>query len=634
MPLPNPGEHTRGIEIHTQGFIQKEGADFRLNVWDFSGQKIYHAMHLFLPTRSSLYILVDDTREDHTSVRDKEFKYWLEMVEVFSAKSPVLIFQNERGGRIKKIDEAGIKARFPNVLKTFRGDLDRKEAAERLRRAIEYYIQELPDIGNAVPSKWVSIRTAIDEVALKKPYISLHEYFGICRRHQESDREKALRLSSYLHDIGVLLHFQDDPRLQKTVILQNRWVTEAVFRILDDESIRERFGRFTLDDCARLWSTPEYTEMHLELLALMEKLELCYWLPNARPDTWLVPQLLAPSTPKYVEGWPAPGDLVLVYRYDFLPRGLLSRLMVRMNRFVAYPEESWMNGSLFEHHETKLLARATERGDEIVLSAKGPESRALLSVIAGELDALNAGFTGLNDKVGKWVPCVCRRCSSATTPEVFEERRLLQRKRDNRLIVECPESYEDVSVLELMEGLRLEQLPRWAKEQQPSGGSAKLVKMFLASSKELKKDCDEFEQYFRQQNDSLRKQGLYLEIVRFEYFLDAALKANRRDEYNAAVRNADIFVSLFKTKTGKFTEEAFDFAHQAFKNTGKPRILAFFKKARVSTDAKSLAALKILVKFQKKLERFGHFYKTYRNADHLRDLFMTQLEKLEKEGEI
>lgn len=31
----------------------------------------------------------------------------------------------------------------------------------------------------------------------------------------------ALHLSHYLHDLGVFLHFQDDPTLHKTVILQN-----------------------------------------------------------------------------------------------------------------------------------------------------------------------------------------------------------------------------------------------------------------------------------------------------------------------------------------------------------------------------------------------------------------------------
>jgi internalin A len=37
-----------------------------------------------------------------------------------------------------------------------------------------------------------------------------------------------------------------------------------------------------------------------------------------------------------------------------------------------------------------------------------------------------------------------------------------------------------------------------------------------------------------------------------------------QDECNKAIRDCDIFVSLFLTKTGKFTEEEFDVSHQQF----------------------------------------------------------------------
>src|SRR5206468_1813954 len=94
----------------------------------------------------------------------------------------------------------------------------------------------------------------------------------------------------------------------------------------------------------------------------------------------------------------------------------------------------------------------------------------------------------------------------------------------------------------------------------------------LASSEELRADRDEFDLYFRQQNDFLLQRGLYLQIIRWENFLDAMSETRLQDEYNKEVRAADIFVSLFMTKTGKYTEEEFDVANQAFHTMGKPRI--------------------------------------------------------------
>ena len=53
--------------------------------------------------------------------------------------------------------------------------------------------------------------------------------------------------------------------------------------------------------------------------------------------------------------------------------------------------------------------------------------------------------------------------------------------------------------------------------------------------------------------------------MRWENFLDAMSETRLQNEYNKAVRDCDVFVSLFFTKTGKFTEEEFDVAHQQFK---------------------------------------------------------------------
>ncbi|HBP89205.1 MAG TPA: hypothetical protein DD706_16075 [Nitrospiraceae bacterium] len=642
QPLPDEDETTKGIDIHRHDFPLANGRTFRLNVWDFGGQQIYHATHQFFLTKNSLYILLDDTAKNHKSVTDEGFRYWLEVIELLSDRSPVLIFQNEKGGRSKAIDEAGIKGRFPNVKEVYRGNLDKSDSAKPLSAAIEFFVQRLPYVGEEVPAKWIPIRGALEEEARHRPYISQEDYFAVYRRHLEFDRTKALHLSRYLHDLGVFLHFQEDRLLRRTVILQNPWATEAVFRILDDPTVVGRLGRFTLADCERVWATTEYASMHLELLALMEKFELCYALRD-QEDTWLAPQLLSPSVPPALDGWGESGDLVLSYRYGFLPKGLISRLMVRMHRFVLRPEMAWATGVLFEREETQVLVQITLRGNEIVLRARGPERKALLSVIASDLDALNASFPGLEEKLGKWIPCVCSQCVISALPEMFEQKRLLKRKQDRKLAIECPGSYEDVSVLELLDGLKLEDLPRWADKPSDdqngvsdasSAGQtpSKTIKVFLASSEELREDRDAFDLYFRQQNDRLRQQGLYLKIIRWENFLDAMSDSRLQDEYNREVRSCEIFVSLFMTKTGKFTEEEFDVAHQAFQEKDRPQIYTFFKKANISIDDAILDDLQSLRKFQDKLQRLGHFWTKYDNVEHLKRQFRDQLDKLLDQG--
>ena len=259
--------------------------------------------------------------------------------------------------------------------------------------------------------------------------------------------------------MGVFLHFQDEPLLSRTVILQNTWATEAVFKILDDEIVKRNLGHFDRDDYQRVWQDSLYADMHPELLVLMQKFELCYRLPDTHADTWLAPQLLPPSKPEELFDWQQPGNLTLRYRYEFMPKGIVSRLIVRMHRFISRPGLSWISGALFERSGTEVLAEVPAKGGEIVLRASGPERKELLSVISADLDALNNNFHGLKDLVSKWVPCNCNRCSEMTEPEFFEQKRLLQRKIDGKMKIECPASYEDVNVLELLDGIRVEKLP-------------------------------------------------------------------------------------------------------------------------------------------------------------------------------
>ncbi len=261
---------------------------------------------------------------------------------------------------------------------------------------------------------------------------------------------------------------------------------------------------------------------------------------------------------------------MLRYRYDFMPKGMISRLTVRLHRFVRNPEMAWITGVLFERDATAVLVELLANGSDIELRARGPERKALLSVIAADLDALNESFQSLRDKVDKRIPCNCTQCRKAPAPWFFAQKNLLRRRENGVLKVQCDLSFEEVDVLELLDGIRMDQLPGWAKEEKPA--TARTIRIFLASSAELREDRDAFDLHFRQQNDQFRKKGFYLEIVRWENFFDAMSETRLQDEYNKALCDCDIFMSLFFTKTGKFTEEEFDAAHRHFKATGRPRI--------------------------------------------------------------
>lgn len=154
-------------------------------------------------------------------------------------------------------------------------------------------------------------------------------------------------------------------------------------------------------------------------------------------------------------------------------------------------------------------------------------------------------------------------------------------------------------------------------------------KIFLASSAELKPDRDQFEIFIGRKNKDWHAKGVFLELVMWEDFLDAISQSRLQDEYDKAIKQCDIFVMLFWTKVGKYTEEEFEHAFKQFKSTSKPFVFTYFKDAPNSAGRDDLTSLWT---FQDKLKALGHFQTVYKNIEGLQLHFGQQLDKLVADG--
>lgn len=157
-------------------------------------------------------------------------------------------------------------------------------------------------------------------------------------------------------------------------------------------------------------------------------------------------------------------------------------------------------------------------------------------------------------------------------------------------------------------------------------------KIFLASSSELKEDRKDFEIFINRKNNAWVDKGVFLKLIVWEDFLDSVSKTRLQDEYNKAIQECDVFVMLFCTKVGPYTEEEFETAFKQFKTTNKPFIFTYFKDAQVSTASLNEEEVMSLLAFKKKLRALGHFYTSYKNIDELKLHFHQQLDKLAASG--
>jgi GTPase SAR1 family protein/3',5'-cyclic AMP phosphodiesterase CpdA len=436
----NPDEgSTKGIDIVRWDFKMENGQDFRVNIWDFGGQQIYHATHQFFLTKRSLYALVADIRRE-----DDHLFYWLNAVELLSDNSPLLIIKNEMQNRKREINERYLRSQFTNLKEVYATNLATKRGLPEIKDAIKFYIKNLPIVGTPLPKTWVKVRETLEKD--DRNYISLEEYMKICEDNGFKQDNDKLQLSGYLHDLGICLHFQDDPILRKTVILKPEWGTDAVYRVLDDKGIIDNLGRFNHNDLASIWSEPKYANMHAELLQLMLNFKLCYRLPG-KDNTYIAPQLLTEDQPEYP--WDENENLIIRYFYEFMPKGMLTRFIVAMHTYIADEKYVWRTGSILERDKTRAEVIEYYDRRDINVRIVGMHKKELMTLITDELDRIHDSFNRLKYK--KLIQCNCSECWNNQEPNFFEFETLRRYLENRRNKIQCPKSFQNVDVRKLID---------------------------------------------------------------------------------------------------------------------------------------------------------------------------------------
>jgi internalin A len=444
-------DSTQGIDVIRWQFPLDNGKKFRVNIWDFGGQEIYHTTHQFFLTKRSLYALVVDTRTE-----DTDFYYWLNVVELLSDNSPLLIVKNEKQERRREINERQLRGEFINLKETLPTNLATKRGLPEILKQIKHHISNLPHVGTELPKTWVKVREALEQES--RNYINVNEYLNLCEANGFTRREDKLQLSGYLHDLGVCLHFQEDELLMKTVILKPTWGTDAVYKVLDNPLVINNQGLFTRDDLKQIWHEDKYATMQPELLRLMMNFKLCYEIPNA-PKTYIAPQLLTPNQPDYYD-WDEAGNLLLRYEYEFMPKGILTRFIVEMHKWIESQSYVWKYGVVLSKDGARAEVIELYHKGEIRIRVSGKRQRDLLTTILHEIGKIHDSYDPSDDRSNKvqrlkyktLVPCNCVTCKGGNDPH-FYSLDIIHKFRDARKDIQCQNSFDMVDVHSLIDDI-------------------------------------------------------------------------------------------------------------------------------------------------------------------------------------
>ena len=466
-PVPNQCEEsTLGVEVHSGWEFplpNNPEITFSANLWDFGGQQIQYLIHHFFLSTRSLYVLMADDREQRT-----DFDYWFRIIEMLGGGSPLLVVLNEKNHKsISNFDRQKYRDRYGDFFLETR-DVDFANEDGRiaaLRQKIQEMLATLPHVGAPLPKQWPLIKAAL-EARRERNHIPVSEYFAICRDHRITREDDQLLLSGYLHDLGIILHFQRDPSLASTIIVNPVWATKGVYQLLSDTTVERNGGRFSRAWLDEHWAAQGYDfEERGKLLALMLKdnFELCYKLADARGEAYLSPQLLPAIQPPFA--WDERDNLRFRVQYPFLPHGLMSRLIVRLSDFIYRPDGRdliWKQGAVFSRDgaRARVIEDVTRREglkviDMAVSGGTSRQRKEFLTRICGQLDIIHKrSFASMI--CDEMIPCNCADCRGSSEPTYFEHEELRQYEREGERFIKCRKNrLKNVDVRGLLDGVML-----------------------------------------------------------------------------------------------------------------------------------------------------------------------------------
>jgi internalin A len=392
---------TDGLDVETWN-VNVNSKDIRLNVWDFGGQEIYHATHQFFLTKRSLYLLVCNCR---TSEEENRIEYWLKLIESFGGKSPVIIVGNKKDEQPLDINRKALREKYPNIQAIIETSCQDNIGIDELRAAILKQVGNLREVYDLLPLTWFEVKQQLE--SMPEDFISYPRYIGICHENKIPEEQNQEQLIDLLHRLGLVLNFRAHPILKDTNVLKPNWVTEGIYALLSDETLKTKTkGIFNHDDLTRILDPERYpTKRHTYLIELMKEFELGFELA-CHPPQFLIAGLLPKDQPDKTE---LKGEtLEFQYHYKVLPESIISRFIVITHDRI-HNHTYWRSGVMLQYQENNEIyniARIKSDPEDkkifIAISGRKETRRLFLGILRDTFKRIHNTLPNL--EISEWVP--------------------------------------------------------------------------------------------------------------------------------------------------------------------------------------------------------------------------------------
>jgi len=248
--MPNESESTEGVvidEVYLEDINDRNSKykkNVRIKIWDFAGHEVTHAVHKFFLSDKCVYVIVCQARRDERSVNAK-IGYWLEHIRDYAGikkcledkKIKIFILINEFDENVISINEASIKNDYQNYELIFKYinikyDNQKRGKLNEFRHELFDYIQS---IDTKIPICYKKMQERIRSRFEKSNFVEKTKIEAIIEDVKSSDENivdvETRQILESLHAYAFCFWF--DINEIRTVVLNPRWITSAVYSIIN-----------------------------------------------------------------------------------------------------------------------------------------------------------------------------------------------------------------------------------------------------------------------------------------------------------------------------------------------------------------------------------------------------------------
>eukprot|EP01114_Cavostelium_apophysatum_P016978 TRINITY_DN4943_c0_g1_i2.p1 TRINITY_DN4943_c0_g1~~TRINITY_DN4943_c0_g1_i2.p1 ORF type:complete len:1797 (+),score=541.41 TRINITY_DN4943_c0_g1_i2:200-5590(+) len=342
--------------------------DIDCSIWDFSDEGTAIASHhFFAGKRSIMYLLVWNASEPEEFTM---IESWLQSIRSRAKESPVVLV----GTHLDKLNSEVVSYIFTRVEKKFTTmfpslqlhfkavSCTTGDGFKKLRGDIEDLVIG-SHIEERIPTSTLLLESDLQALSVKKipPVITKAEFQLIASHRNIVDETELIRAAKTLHALSSITYFESDDRVNGHVILNAEWLIEAISSIL----LHPSEGILESRSLAQIWKSRQYPEpLYDFLLYTLENLEVL--VAFAMKEASVVPMLLPSNIPKDVAKlWVtykrsvSQNEFQLLmgrsYRFNFLPVGLIGKLLAALLNQNTQGVSFWRRGIFLNRSEGKEL---------------------------------------------------------------------------------------------------------------------------------------------------------------------------------------------------------------------------------------------------------------------------------------